>query len=446
MSVLVNAGQTQPIPLWRQLQQVARMTHAVMGGQSLTALLETVPANLRPGVQALSFHALRHWGAARAVRVLLAAKAPSAAVDALLCSALSLLLDESQQLYPEHTVVSQAVEAARREHKWMRQAGFINACLRRFVRERADLMDEITGIPVAVWNHPQWWVDQIQADHPAHKSALLGMAQHAPPMTLRVNLHKTNVATTLARLQEQGLGGKAVGVCGIQLERPVPVSQLPGFAQGEVSVQDAAAQIAAPLLLGGRTQDPLRVLDACAAPGGKTGHLLEWAPLAQVLALDVDAQRAQKIEQNLQRLQVQAQVHVADAAEPTTWWDGQLFDAIMLDAPCSASGIVRRHPDVRWLRRASDIPKLATLQAKLLDVLWPLLKPGGRMVYCTCSVFKAEGENNVHAFLKRNTQAVLLPSPGHLIPGEAAKNLPVVDNQLGEHDGFYYALLHKPAP
>jgi 16S rRNA (cytosine967-C5)-methyltransferase len=446
MSVSAHEGSAQPIPLWRQLQQVARMTHAVMGGQSLTALLEAVPANLRPGVQALSFHALRHWGAARAVRVLLAAKAPSAAVDALLCSALSLLLDTEHPLYPEHTVVSQAVEAARREHKWQRQAGFINACLRRFVRERADLMAEIASNPVAVWNHPQWWVDHIQLDHPAHAAILLNMAQHAPPMTLRVNLHKTDVQTTLERLQAQGLSGKAVGSCGIELDRPVPVSQLPGFAQGEVSVQDAAAQIAAPLLLGGRTEEPLRVLDACAAPGGKTGHLLEWAPHAQVLALDVDAQRAQKIEQNLQRLQVHAQVRAADAADPASWWDGQLFDAIMLDAPCSASGIVRRHPDVRWLRRASDIPKLAALQAKLLDVMWPLLKPGGRMVYCTCSVFKAEGQDNVQAFLKRNTQAFLLPSPGHLIPGQVPQSLPVGDNLLGEHDGFYYALLQKPAP
>ncbi|MEY5029487.1 MAG: Ribosomal small subunit methyltransferase [Pseudomonadota bacterium] len=446
MSVSPHEGLVQPIPLWRQLQQVARMTHAVMGGQSLTALLETVPGNLRPGVQALSFHALRHWGAARAVRVLLAAKAPSAAVDALLCSALSLLLDTEHPLYPEHTVVSQAVEAARREHKWQRQAGFINACLRRFVRERADLMAEIASSPEAVWNHPQWWVEHIQRDHPTHAAALLNMAQYAPPMTLRVNLTKTDVPTTLERLQAQGLSAKAVGACGIQLERPVPVNQLPGFAQGEVSVQDAAAQMAAPLLLGGRTEAPLRVLDACAAPGGKTGHLLEWAPHAQVLALDVDAQRAQKIEQNLQRLQVHAQVRAADAADPASWWDGQLFDAIMLDAPCSASGIVRRHPDVRWLRRASDIPKLAALQAKLLDVLWPLLKPGGRMVYCTCSVFKAEGEDNVQAFLKRNTQAVLLPSPGHLIPGQVPQGLSFGDNLLGEHDGFYYALLQKPAP
>ncbi len=436
----------QGVALWKQLQQVARMTHGVMGGHSLTAMLETVPHGLRPGVQALSFYALRHWGTARALRMLLAAKAPSAAVDALLCSALALLLEANKPLYAEHTVVSQAVEAARREPKWMRQAGFINACLRRFVRERADLVDEVQTDPVAVWSHPRWWVDQIQVDHPAHAATLLNMAQHAPPMTLRVNLGRTDVATYLGRLQAEGLGGRAVGACGIELTRAVSVQQLPGFAQGDVSVQDAAAQLAAPLLLGGRSQAPLRVLDACAAPGGKTGHLLEWAPHAQVLALDVDAQRAQKIEQNLQRLEVKAQVLAADAAKPESWWDGQLFDAIMLDAPCSASGIVRRHPDVRWLRRPADIPKLAALQERLLDVLWPLLKPGGRMVYCTCSVFKAEGQDIVEAFLKRNTQAVLRPSPGHMIPGVPPSGLPVGDNQLGDHDGFYYALLHKPAP
>lgn len=441
----MSESQAQTPPLWKQLQQVARMTYGVMGGQSLTALLDTVPVHLRPGVQALSFHAMRHWGTARALRSLLAPKAPSAPLDALLCSALTLLLDADHALYPEHTVVSQAVEAARREPKWMRQAGFINACLRRLVRERADLFAELEGDPVAQWNHPQWWVESIRADHPRHAATLLNMAQHAPPMTLRVNRLHSSVNAYLERLHAAGLSGQPVGACGIELERPVPVHLLPGFDQGDVSVQDAAAQIAAPLLLGAPTDQTLRVLDACAAPGGKTGHVLEWAPNAQVLALDVDAQRAQKIEQNLQRLRLHAQVCAADAANPGAWWDGQLFDAIMLDAPCSASGIVRRHPDVRWLRRQTDIGQLANLQAQLLDVLWPLLKPGGHMVYCTCSVFKAEGQDNVQAFLARNTQAVLCPSPGHLIPSEPPQGLSVGDNGLGEHDGFYYALLHKPA-
>jgi 16S rRNA (cytosine967-C5)-methyltransferase len=191
------------------------------------------------------------------------------------------------------------------------------------------------------------------------------------------------------------------------------------------------------------TQKPWLILDACAAPGGKTGHLLELCPHAEVLALDVDAQRCQRIHQNLQRLGLVAEVKAADAAKPESWWDGRPFDAILLDAPCTASGIVRRHPDVRWLRRPTDSAQLSKVQAQLLKTLWPLLRQGGHLLYCTCSVFKAEGDETVQAFLQRNTDAVLHPSPGHLIPGRLPKGRPVEDNRLGDHDGFYYALLEK---
>src|SRR5690606_23583700 len=220
-----------------------------------------------------------------------------------------------------------------------------------------------------------------------------------------------------------------------------------------VSVQDAAAQMAAPLLLDGLDlKQPLRVLDACAAPGGKTAHLLELAgpgaPL-QVTALEIDAARSARIGDNLQRLGLQAQVLVADAARPQDWWQqasgGALFDAILLDAPCTASGIVRRHPDVRWLRRESDIAQLAALQSRLLAALWPLVRPGGRLLYCTCSVFRAEGDTQVQTFLAHNTDAQLLPSPGHLLPGNADKGGAVPDNLSGDHDGFFYALLQKSA-
>jgi 16S rRNA (cytosine967-C5)-methyltransferase len=206
-------------------------------------------------------------------------------------------------------------------------------------------------------------------------------------------------------------------------------------------------QLAAPLLLQGLPADrPLRILDACAAPGGKTGHLLELRPEARVLALEIDAGRAERIHDNLRRLAVQAEVRAADASAPDTWWDGEPFDAILLDAPCTASGIVRRHPDVRWLRREGDSAQLARTQALLLDRLWPLLRPGGHLLYCTCSVFRAEGDAVVQAFLGRNTQAHLRPSPGHLI-AQALGPVPAVgDNALGEHDSFYYALLHKGPP
>jgi 16S rRNA (cytosine967-C5)-methyltransferase len=237
-----------------------------------------------------------------------------------------------------------------------------------------------------------------------------------------------------------------VGVAGIQLDQPRPVQALPGFSEGWVSVQDAAAQLAAPLLLGGLDADrPLRILDACAAPGGKTAHLLELHPAAQVTALDVDPRRCERITQNLQRLGQQARVLAADAGDPAAWWDGQRFDAILLDAPCTASGIGRRHPDVRWLRRESDITQLAAIQSRLLQALWPLLQPGGRLLYCTCSVFRAEGQQQIETFVTHNTDAVRMPSPGHLMPQNRAADSALPDNESGEHDGFFYALLEKRA-
>ena len=228
------------------------------------------------------------------------------------------------------------------------------------------------------------------------------------------------------------------------------VRDIPGFSEGLCSVQDAAAQCAAQILLKDLSVDQqgLRILDACAAPGGKTAHLLELLhPSSEVIALDIDAQRCERIEQNLQRIGRTAQVIAADAAQTYAWWDGQLFDAVLLDAPCTASGIVRRHPDVRWLRRESDIANLAAIQKNLLKQLWPLLKPGGRLLYCTCSVFKAEGENQVKTFVEHNTDAHFVPSLGHLKPQNVATTPDLTDNLSGDHDGFYYALLEKlPAP
>ncbi len=443
MNVAVQAP-----PLWQLLQHTGAAVQAVLAGKSLTAQLDAVPAALRPGVQALSFQVMRQLGQARALRALLAPRKPSPAVDALLCSALALAWNEAEAPYPGHTLVSQAVEAARRQRQTQAQAGFINACLRRFLREREALLAQTQSDPQAHWNHPAWWVERLRTDHPQHWQTLLEQAQKAAPMTVRVNLQRASVAQYQQRLQAAGLPpGLAVGPCGLQLQQALPVQQLPGFGQGDVSVQDAAAQLAAPLLLQGLPARPgMRILDACAAPGGKTGHLLEMQPDAQVLALEIDGKRCERIHQNLQRLGVRAEVRQADAGQPQAWWDGHPFDAILLDAPCTASGIGRRHPDVRWLRRPDDSQQLARTQAMLLDRLWPLLAPGGRLLYCTCSVFKSEGEAVIQAFLQRNTQARLRPSPGHLLPGTRPAPGSVGDNGLGEHDWFYYALLEKDAP
>jgi 16S rRNA (cytosine967-C5)-methyltransferase len=325
------------------------------------------------------------------------------------------------------------------------QAPFINACLRRFLREREALLSTTDSDITAKWNHPAWWIQRLKDDHPDQWQSILEAAQSAAPMTLRVSSQHQSVATYRQTLEALGISAKAVAQVGVQLAKAVPVHQLPGFEAGHVSVQDAAAQLAAPVLLNGlkKSDAPLRLLDACAAPGGKTGHLLECDPSAQVIALDVDLKRCERIQQNLDRLQVTAQIIAADAADTADWWDGQTFDGILLDAPCTASGIGRRHPDVRWLRRETDVQQLASLQAKLLKALWPLVKPGGRLLYCTCSVFKAEGATQIETFVQHNTDALILPSPGHLTPSIATSDASLRDNVMGEHDGFYYALLEK---
>lgn len=343
------------------------------------------------------------------------------------------------------TLVNQAVEAAKSGTATRSQAGFINACLRRFLRERETLVAITDRNPVAVWNHPDWWIRRLQKEWPDHWQAILKANNQHAPMTLRVNTRRSAVLPYLQTLRMTGVAATAAGNWGVTLEQARPVQEIAGFADGLVSVQDAAAQLAAGLLLSGlASTEPLRVLDACAAPGGKTAHLLELSDCA-VTALDIDATRCSRIHETLDRLGLQARVLVADAANVPAWWDGQSFDAILLDAPCSASGIVRRHPDVRWLRRESDIAQLVATQARLLKALWPLLETGGRLLYCTCSVFRAEGEDQIQTFLANNTEASLLASPGHLLPHNGANGHTVPDNLPCDHDGFYYALLEKRA-
>lgn len=441
-------------PLCELLQATATALQAIHQGQSGTVALESMPAPLRPGAQALLFQALRHWGRAQALRGQLAARKPAPAVDALLCTALALAWDAEAAPYPPFTLVNQTVEAAKRSPAIRAQAAFLNACLRRFLRERDALVQSTDADPVARWNHPLWWIRRVRQDHPQTWEAVLAANNQHPPMALRVNALKTDPEQYRQALSAIDLEAYPVAESGLLLARPVPVQALPGFLDGWASVQDLAAQQAAPLLLQGLQapgEAPLRVLDACAAPGGKTAHLLEWAgahglPVA-VTALEIDAQRAQRIRETLQRLQLQAQVLVADAAQPQAGWlaqsGGGLFDAILLDAPCTASGIVRRHPDVRWLRRESDVAQLAVQQARLLDQLWPLVRPGGRLLYCTCSVFRAEGDAQIQAFLARNSNARCLPSPGHLLPGGGEKSPALPDNLAGDQDGFFYALLSK---
>ncbi|MBT9513034.1 MAG: 16S rRNA (cytosine(967)-C(5))-methyltransferase RsmB [Acidovorax sp.] len=449
-AVAPESPRGQSIALWQQLAGVANALQAIRGGQSGTAALAAVDSGLRPGVQSLLFQVLRQLGRAEALRRQLAARTPPPAADALLCTALALCWDPQDAPYEPFTLVNQAVEAAKHSPAARAQASFINGCLRRFLRERDALVAATDNDPVARWNHPAWWIQRLRKEHPQHWEQILRANNAHAPMTLRVNQQKCTLARYQKALNAINLEAFPAGAMGLVLQHPVPVPSLPGFAEGWASVQDAAAQMAAPLLLEGLDlTQPLRVLDACAAPGGKTAHLLEMAGAAalQVTALEIDAIRSARIGDTLQRLGLSAQVLVANAARPQDWWqahcDGALFDAILLDAPCTASGIVRRHPDVRWLRRETDIAQLASEQAALLKALWPLLRPGGRLLYCTCSVFRAEGDTQVQTFLAHNTDAQLLPSPGHLIPGNADKGGAVPDNLNGDHDGFFYALLQK---
>ena len=443
MQIKPNLVFPTQIPLWRQLQGAASLLLAVRDGQSMTAALLEVDSSLRPGVQALGFHALRWLGRAEALRQQLAKRPPPPEADALLCVVLALIWREQDAPYTPHTLVDQAVEAAKRSDATAHQASFINGCLRRFLRERDELVAKTDANPQAVWNHPQWWIDRLRKDHPEQWQAILRANNAKASLVLRINCQKTTIAQYIQALAAMNIEASAVGEFGVVLAQALPVPSLPGYAEGHFSVQDAAAQIAAALLMKALPANPnLNILDACAAPGGKTAHLLELGA-SRVTALDIDARRTGRIGQNLARLGLQAQIVVGDAAYPKAWWDGQLFDGILLDAPCTASGIVRRHPDVRWLRRPTDIAQLANIQAQLLKALWPLLKPGGAMVYCTCSVFRAEGASQIQTFLAHHTDARLMPSPGHLLPQSSASGVVIPDNLTGEHDGFYYALLQK---
>ena len=413
----------------------ARALANVEAGQALPRALgdvfrmQGITATSRGAIQDLAFRSMRRWGTARALLSLLADKPPSLPrLHALLCSALALLSDDDPP-YPAHTLVSQAVDACAADSELARAKGMVNAVLRRFLREREALMASVRHDDEARLNYPDWWITAMRAAWPQQADAVLAAGNVQPPLTLRVNQRKTSVENFLKMLAEANIAATASGAHGVQLMRALPVTQIPGFAQGYASVQDAAAQLAAPLM---DLQQGMRVLDACAAPGGKTGHMLELADV-EVLALDQDADRLSRVGDNLKRLSLSAELKQGDASA-RDWWDGQLFDRILADVPCTASGIVRRHPDIRWLRRPEDSHQLAQLSAAILDNLWALLKPGGKLLLVTCSVWPEESELQARAFSNRHT-AVRLPAPGQL--------LPVADGSK-DHDGLFYALWEKP--
>lgn len=436
----------------------AQNVQAVLAGRSLSDTLAATEAPLRASVQAVSFHTMRRLGTATALReILVPRKPPSALLDALLKVALALLdtavqatepgqaaaMGREVPVYAPHTVVDQAVRAAGRHKKLQPFKGLVNGVLRRFLRERPHILAQAMENPEAQHNHPLWWVERLQQAYPQQWQQLLEAANRPGPMALRVNARRAHVEDVLGSFRQVGIGACSPRPDAIVLAEPRPVHALPGFEQGWWSVQDLSAQLAGRLL---PVADGMRVLDACAAPGGKTAHLLERADL-ELTALDSDPERLKRVEQNLGRLGLHhngVQLKCADAADLQAWWDGRAFDAILADVPCTASGVVRRHPDIRWLRRKEDVARTAALQKQIVDALWKTLKPGGHLLYATCSIFPEEGERQAEAFAKRHADAVRLPAPGQILPlpGQLAE---AGASELMVGDGFYYALFAKNA-
>ncbi|MBD3633330.1 MAG: 16S rRNA (cytosine(967)-C(5))-methyltransferase RsmB [Methylophaga sp.] len=340
---------------------------------------------------------------------------------------------------PPHAAISETVNAAKQLGKqWA--GGLLNACLRNYQRQQNEIDAAIETDKQAIYAHPPWLLERYQLDWPEQWQQICEANNQQPPMMLRVNKQQNDRDSYLQLLAAEGIEARAMdaGNEAVLLTSPCDVHKLPGFFEGMASVQDGAAQLVADLL---DIQPGQRILDACAAPGGKTGHILEQAPDNQVIALDISDIRLESIAENLSRLNLSASLAAADAADTGLWWDGEAFDRILIDAPCTGSGVIRRHPDIKLLRRPEDIDQLAATQQQIMDNLWPLLKPGGLMVYTTCSAFKQENEQQIEAFLQRH------PDAGEVRPDRPpAQPRPFGFQRLpGDDvmDGFYYACLQR---
>ena len=436
-------------PLAESLHMAAGLVAAVLAGRNFDVALARagLPAALRAATMDLAYPTLRAFGRGDfLLGLLLERPVKNPALHGLLLVALARLEARPDEA---HTTVDQAVTAAVRLARGQYK-GLVNGVLRNFLRRREQLLASADADLVARWQHPAWWIARLQQDHPAHWESILAAGNSHPPLCLRVNRRRalttpasavpgdTAAHNFLQQLDAAGIAARALDDTAILIEKPLPVERIPGFAAGLCSVQDWGAQAAAGLL---DVHDGMRALDACAAPGGKAAHLLERADI-ELTALDADAPRAARITGNLKRLGLTARVKVADARDVGAWWDGRHYDRILADVPCSASGVVRRHPDAKWLRRESDIAGFATTQAAIVDALWRTLAPGGKMVYATCSVFGQENGAQVEAFVGRHADARHLPT---LYATLAATTRDAQPHHLpdAEHDGFFYALLQK---
>jgi len=408
---------------------------------ALAAVADGAPTRGHSFVQELAYGTLRHWGRLDALTQALTTKPLADRPLAALIAVALYQLDHTRA--PAFAVVDQAVEAvvlvARPQAKPL-----VNALLRRYLRERDALNAQVAGAsPVAKWSYPRWWIGRVEADFPQHWEAILAAGNERPPLTVRVNRQVTSREALAAQWALTGIETAPVGAEGLVVLVPQPVTELPGFTEGAFAVQDAGAQLAAPLLA---LEDGMRVLDACAAPGGKAAHLAAIAAI-ELTALDNDAARLLRVADNLARLRVagpRVRTLVGDAGDPAGWWDGRPFNRILADVPCTASGVVRRHPDAKWLRRRSDIESFAAQQRRMLPALWRMLAPGGRLLYATCSVFAAENSNQINAFLQDHPEAlretITIPDEYPQVEGQL---LPAANGAVHNQDGFFYALLRK---
>ncbi len=418
----------------------AQTVSRVLNGRSLDAELAalwrghaTLAAQQRGAVQDMAYGTLRHLGMIDAlIDRLLARPLTDDAVRPLLRVAIYQLGHTRAHAY---TVVDHAVRATVRMGA-PRAKGLVNAVLRNYLRRRPELESAAQVAAVARYSYPQWWIDRVADEQPGHWRSMLEAGNTRPPLTLRVNRRQISRDDYLERLLHADIPALATGRDGVVIEKPRPVSQLPGFAEGLVSVQDAGAQLAAQLL---NVADGMRVLDACAAPGGKTAHLLECAEL-DLTAADIDGERLQRVTDNLARLKLKATLMQADAGDAGAWKNVAPFDRVLADVPCTASGVVRRHPDIKWLRRPADIAAMVKQQSRILDVLWQLLGRGGKLLYATCSVFTAENSRQIEDFVARHSDARQLSIDVQLdgLNHNAGQLFPDA-----QHDGFFYALLEK---
>ena len=425
----------------------ADAVHQVFAGRNLTlalpAALSLFPAatpQQRGAAADLSYGTLRFYGEIDAnLTQLLEKPLTDERLHALLLVAIYQLLHDKADAF---TVVNQAVHAVSQLKRptaksWAK--GLVNAILRNFLRQKDQLATKLKTNEIAAFSYPQWWINKLKTQYPEQWQSILQTGNQHPPMTLRVNAQKITVDDYLQLLARQDIEATSLGNEAIFLARPVPVEKIPGFSDGVVSVQDYGAQLAAYLL---DVQNGHKVLDACCAPGGKTGHILELANVSMT-ALDNDAARLQRVQSNLTRLGLKADLLEGDAGS-TDWYDGNPFDRILADVPCTASGIVRRHVDIKWLRREADIASFNAQQAKILPSLWQMLAKGGKLLYVTCSIFDEENQGQVDNFLKNHADAKQIP-----FDTLAALSSPNITHTRGQlipsiaHDGFFYALLQK---